>query len=70
MYVEQMSRASSVPACKWSEPAVVARGSRGWVRGGGAAEGARSGEAVAHLVRRFNMSGIEALEPRHGVERS
>jgi transposase len=29
-------------------------------------EGRRSGEAVAHLVRRFNQEGLEALEPRHG----
>jgi transposase len=30
------------------------------------AEGRRSGEAVAHLVSRFNREGLEALEPRHG----
>jgi transposase len=30
------------------------------------AEGRRSGEAVAHLGRRFNREGVAALEPRHG----
>jgi transposase len=30
------------------------------------AAGRRSGEAVAHLVARFNREGLAALEPRHG----
>ena len=30
------------------------------------AAGRRSGEAVSHLVSRFNREGIAALEPRHG----
>jgi transposase len=28
--------------------------------------GRRSGDAVAHLVARFNRDGLEALSPRHG----
>jgi transposase len=28
--------------------------------------GRRSGDAVAHLVSRFNQSGLAAIEPRHG----
>jgi hypothetical protein len=28
--------------------------------------GRRSGDAVAHLVERFNAEGLAALEPRHG----
>jgi transposase len=31
-----------------------------------AAAGRRSGDAVAHLVARFNRGGLEALSPRHG----
>lgn len=30
------------------------------------AAGRRSGDAVAHLVERFNAEGIAALDPRHG----
>jgi homeodomain-containing protein len=30
------------------------------------AAGRRSGDAVAHLVERFNAEGLAALEPRHG----
>lgn len=30
------------------------------------AAGRRSGEAVSHLVSRFNREGIAAIEPRHG----
>jgi hypothetical protein len=33
---------------------------------GARAVGRRSGDAVAHLVERFNAEGIAALEPRHG----
>ena len=32
----------------------------------GCAGGRRSGDAVAHLVARFNREGLEALYPRHG----
>jgi len=30
------------------------------------AAGRRSGDAVAHLVARFNAEGLAALQPRHG----
>ena len=30
------------------------------------AAGRRSGDAVAHLVERFNAEGMAALDPRHG----
>jgi len=30
------------------------------------AAGRRSGDAVSHLVARFNREGLEALDPRHG----
>ena len=30
------------------------------------AAGRRSGDAVSHLVARFNAEGLDALEPRHG----
>ena len=34
------------------------------------AVGRRSGDAVSHLVARFNAEGLEALTPRHGGGRS
>ena len=30
------------------------------------AAGRKSGDAVSHLVARFNREGVEALDPRHG----
>ena len=34
------------------------------------AVGRRSGDAVAHLVARFNEEGLAALDPRHGGGRA
>src|ERR1700741_5461580 len=34
------------------------------------AAGRRSGDAVSHLVARFNAEGLAALTPRHGGGRS
>jgi transposase len=65
--LERMSRASSVPA------EVVMRAKLLLAVAGGAgysqaarSVGRRSGDAVAHLVARFNAEGIEALTARHG----
>jgi len=66
-YLEQMSRASSAPAVQVVRAKLllhVAAGASYWATA--QAEGRRSGEAVAHLVSRFNREGIEGLEPRHG----
>jgi transposase len=66
-YLEQMSRASSAPAVQVVRAKLLLHVGAGVGYGAAAkAEGRRSGEAVAHLVRRFNQEGIEALEPRHG----
>lgn len=66
-YLEQMSRASSAPAVQVVRAKLLLHVAAGIGYGTAAkAEGRRSGEAVAHLVRRFNQEGIEALEPRHG----
>jgi transposase len=66
-YLEQMSRASSAPAVQVVRAKLLLQVAAGVGYGAAAqAEGRRSGEAVAHLVQRFNQEGIEALEPRHG----
>ncbi len=66
-YLEQMSRASSAPAVEVLRAKVLLHVVAGTgYREAAQAEGRRSGEAVARLVRRFNQTGIEALEPRHG----
>jgi transposase len=66
-YLEQMSRASSAPAGQVVRARLllqVAGGMGYWAAA--RAEGRRSGDAVAHLVQRFNAEGVEALSPRHG----
>jgi transposase len=39
-------------------------------QGAARAVGRQSGDAVSHLVARFNQEGLAALEPRHGGGRS
>ena len=66
-YLEQMSRASSAPVVQVVRAKVLLHVAAGaGYRAAAQAEGRRSGEAVAHLVSRFNREGVEALEPRHG----
>jgi transposase len=67
MYLERMSRASSAPA----ETVMRAKLLLAVAEGAGYSQaarsvGRRSGDAVAHLVQRFNAEGVEALTPRHG----
>ena len=66
-YLEQMSRASSAPAVQVLRAKLLLKVAAGAsYQAAAQAEGRRSGEAVAHLVSRFNRDGVEALEPRHG----
>jgi len=66
-YVEQVSRASSAPAVQVVRAKLLLHVAAGAsYRAAAQAEGRRSGEAVAHLVSRFNREGVEALEARHG----
>ena len=66
-YLERISRASSAP----SEAVLRAKLLLTVAEGAGYSQaarsvGRRSGDAVAHLVARFNAEGVEALVPRHG----
>jgi transposase len=66
-YLEHLRRASSAPAVQVVRAKLLLQVAAGVGYGAAAkAEGRRSGEAVAYLVRRFNQEGIEALELRHG----
>jgi transposase len=66
-YLEQISRASSAPAVQVQRAKLLLDVAAGVsYRAAAQAEGRRSGEAVAHLVSRFNREGVAALEPRHG----
>jgi Helix-turn-helix domain len=66
-YLEHLSRASSAPAAPVIRAKLLTRVAEGTGYSAAArAVGRRSGDAVAHRVRRFNPEGLEALEPRHG----
>lgn len=65
--LEYISRANSVPAVQVERARVllaVAEG-KSYVEAA-AAVGRKSGDAVSHLVERFNVEGLAALIPRHG----
>ena len=67
----QTSRSPSAPAAEVSRAKallLVAAGSD--YQQAARAAGRRSGDAVSHLVTRFNAEGLDALTPRHGGGRS
>lgn len=65
--LEQISRARSAPAVQVTRARLLLRVAAGETFSAAArGEGRRSGDAVAHLVMRFNREGLAALEPRHG----
>src|SRR5262249_5639944 len=65
--LERLSRSAREPAAVVAHAkAVLAVANGGNYNGAAAAAGRRSGDAVAHLVARFNREGLEALYPRHG----
>jgi len=65
--LEQLSRSRADPAAQVArakELLAVANGAS--YEAAARAAGRRSGDAVAHLVARFNQAGIDAIEERHG----
>jgi transposase len=65
--LEQLSRARSEPASHVARAtAVLAVAAGQSYQEAATAAGRRSGDAVAHLVARFNVEGLAALEPGHG----
>ncbi len=63
----QLSRSQAAPAVRVARATMLLAVARGddYQRAAHAA-GRRSGDAVAHLVARFNAEGLAALDPRHG----
>jgi len=63
----RISRSQSAPAVQVARATMLLAVSRGddYQRAAVAA-GRRSGDAVSHLVARFNAEGLAALSPRHG----
>jgi transposase len=67
----QLSRSQAAPAAQVARATMllaVARGDE--YQQAARAAGRRSGDAVSHLVARFNAEGLAALAPRHGGGRS
>ena len=66
-----LSRSATAPAAHVARAAALLAVSRGLdYRQAAIAVGRRSGDAVSHLVARFNAEGLAAVEPRHGGGRS
>ncbi len=65
--LSQLSRSQVAPAVQVARASMllaVAAGSD--YQQAARAAGRRSGDAVSHLVARFNVEGLDALAPRHG----
>ena len=67
----QLSRSQAAPAAQVARAAMLVAVARGDdYQEAARAAGRRSGDAVSHLVTRFNAEGTAALTPRHGGGRS
>ena len=65
--LEQVRRASSAPVAQVERAKLLLAVADGKTYTQAAQSiGRRSGDAVSHLVQRFNVEGLEALVPRHG----
>ena len=63
----QFSRSQAAPAAQVARAAMLLAVARGDdYQSAARAVGRRSGDAVSHLVARFNTEGLAALTPRHG----
>jgi transposase len=67
----QLSRSQAAPAAQVARAAMLLAVARGdTYQAAARAAGRRSGDAVSHLVARFNAESLAALPPRHGGGRS
>ena len=67
----QLSRSQAAPAVQVARAIMLLAVARGDdYQQAARAAGRRSGDAVSHLVARFNAEGLAALTPRHGGGRS
>ena len=69
--LQRLRRSSAAPAAQAARAAVLLLVSEGVdYQDAARAAGRKSGDAVSHLVARFNREGLTALEPRHGGGRA
>lgn len=67
----KLSRSQSEPATRVARASLILAVARGRdYQQAAESIGRRSGDAVSHLVVRFNAEGIAALDPRHGGGRA
>src|SRR5258708_22290753 len=67
----QLGRSQAAPAAQVARATMLLAVARGDdYQAAAHTAGRRSGDAVSHLVARFNDEGIAALTPRHGGGRS
>src|SRR3954451_16320728 len=67
----KISRSQAEPAARVARAIMILAVSRGDdYQDAAHAAGRRSGDAVSHLVARFNAEGLAALDPRHGGGRA
>ncbi|MCA1694550.1 MAG: helix-turn-helix domain-containing protein [Actinobacteria bacterium] len=65
--LEQLSRSQAAPAAEVTRAGLLLAVARGDdYQDAARSVGRRSGDAVSHLVARFNAEGMAALTPRHG----
>jgi transposase len=65
--LDRLSRSQSAPAAEVIRAKLLLAVARGDdYQTAARSVGRRSGDAVSHLVARFNAEGLEALTPRHG----
>ncbi len=65
--LSELSRSQVAPAVEVSRARILLAVARGDdYQTAARSVGRRSGDAVSHLVARFNAEGLEALTPRHG----
>jgi transposase len=65
--LELLSRSQVAPAAEVTRARILLAVARGDdYQDAARSVGRRSGDAVSHLVARFNAEGLEALTPRHG----
>src|SRR3954467_15419445 len=67
----QLSRSQAAPAAQVARATMLLAVARGDdYQQAARAAGRRSGDAVSHLVARFNAEGLEATSPRHAGGRT
>lgn len=66
-WLERISRSQSEPASHVARAKQILRVANGYdYQEAALLSGRKSGDAVSHLVKRFNQEGLNAIQPRHG----